>query len=191
MSFAESIDQPCLPAGPMTLLPLLAQHAPAMARWLLDPQIYTYLDDAPPASAQVLAERYTRWQTRRSASGDEHWLNWAVRLNDPLSADGGALIGHVQATVLTDGKAWMAWVFDPAHWGHGHAYSAVLAMIDHLVAEHRVHTGLATVEVDNLRSVRLLARLGFVESPTRGDRASERLYVAGVGVAVSAANAPT
>ena len=79
-----------------------------------------------------------------------------------------------------NGQAWMAWVFDPAYWGHGHAQAAVLAMIDHVVAAHGVHTGLATVEVENSRSIRLLQRLGFVESPTRGERDSERLYVAGV-----------
>ena len=175
MPLPDTIELPPLPAGALTLLPLLPEHAPAMARWLLDPAVYTYLDDPPPTSVQVLVERYTRWQTRRSADGSQVWLNWAVRLD---AAD--LLIGHVQATVLLNGQAWMAWVFDPAHWGHGHALAAVLAMIDHVVAAHGVHTGLATVEVENLRSIRLLQRLGFVESPTRGDRESERLYVAGV-----------
>ncbi len=180
MPFAEAIVQASLASGRLSLLPLLPEHAPAMARWLLDPAIYAYLDDTPPASAQALAERWARWQTRRSPDGQELWLNWAVRLDDPAAADGGALIGHVQATVLSSGQAWMAWVFDPAHAGRGHARSAVLAMIDHLVAAHAVHTGMASVEVDNLRSVRLLQRLGFVESPVRGERPSERLYLAGV-----------
>ena len=175
MPLHHTVELPILSAGTVTLIPLLPEHAPAMARWLLDPAVYTYLDDPPPTSVQVLVERYTRWQTRRSADGSQVWLNWAVRLD---AVD--LLIGHVQATVLMNGQAWMAWVFDPAYWGHGHAQAAVLTMIDHLVATHGVHTGLATVEVENLRSIRLLQRLGFVESPTRGDRASERLYVAGV-----------
>ena len=96
----DAFEQPILPAGALTLLPLLPEHAPAMARWLLDPAVYTYLDDPPPTSVQVLVERYTRWQTRRSADGSQVWLNWAVRLDDT-----DLLIGHSSTRWLEHGRS--------------------------------------------------------------------------------------
>ena len=195
---------PSLPAGGLTLLPLLPEHAEAMALWLTDPQVYTYLDDAPLTSVDVLRERYTRWQTRVSPEGDQLWLNWVVRLDSPGGIapggvdDGaeiepppgplvGPLIGHMQATVLATGQAWLAWVFAPAHWGRGHARAATRAMLAHLVTAHGVHTGLASVEVANTRSVALLLALGFRESDARGSSPTERLYVGDLAPAGSGA----
>jgi ribosomal-protein-alanine N-acetyltransferase len=83
------------------------------------------------------------------------WLNWVVR---PGGADP---IGFVQATITPARSAWVGFVFSSAHWGHGHAFSSMQAMLTHLDSVYDVACCVATVEAQNLRSIRLLERLGF------------------------------
>jgi RimJ/RimL family protein N-acetyltransferase len=164
-----------LQAGELRLEPLLPAHAPAMFELLAEPALYRYTDDAPPASQQALRERYERLATRRSPDGRQQWLNWVLRL------PGGGLGGYVQATVLTSGEAWIGYVLAPAHGGRGLATRAVDAMACHLREAWGVTRLLASVEADNLPSIRLLQRLGFSEAPAearhRGLVSSEQLWV--------------
>jgi [ribosomal protein S5]-alanine N-acetyltransferase len=148
-----------LHAPGLTLEPQTAAHASAMFDALNDVEVHTYLDDTPPVSVHALRERFARLETRCSADGSELWLNWALRLDD------GAIAGYVQATVLRDGSAWIAYLLGRAHWGRGHATRAVCAMIDELVNQHRVTQLLATADRDNRRSIALLGRLGFTVAP--------------------------
>lgn len=144
----------------LTLEPQVAGHADEMFGVLADPAIYE-IENEPPASAAWLRERYTRLESRRSRDGREAWLNWVLR-----RADDGALIGYVQATV--DGpRALVAYVLHSAHWGRGLAGEAVAAMIDHLAAAYGVSRLQAVLKRRNVRSLRLLGRLGFapVASP--------------------------
>jgi [ribosomal protein S5]-alanine N-acetyltransferase len=145
----RSLDTPRLRLEPQT-----AAHAEAMFAVLCDPAIYRF-ENAPPASPGALRERYAKLETRRSGDGCEQWLNWVLRRH------GGGLIGYVQATVRGDGEAFVAYVLGSAHWGHGLASEAVAAMLAELAAHHGVHMALAVVKRANLRSRRLLERLGF------------------------------
>lgn len=138
----------------LQLEPQRALHAQEMFAVLSDPAIYEY-ENASPASAEWLRERFTKLETRRSADGSEQWLNWVLRQR------GGGLIGYVQATVQADGRAFIAYELASAHWGRGLGSEAVAAMIDELVAAYGVHTLLAIFKRLNHRSRRLLERLGF------------------------------
>lgn len=158
----------------LVLQPLTAAHAPAMFAVLQDPQIYRFIEDRPPPSVEHLARVYAALERRTSPAGDERWLNWVV-----CDAQGQAL-GYVQATVQPGRQTWVAYVFASLAWGRGHAFEAVKAMMDHLAACEDVPRFAATVEAGNLRSVRLLLRLGFREAaPARADElsAGERRYV--------------
>lgn len=148
-----------LHAPGLTLEPQMAAHAREMFDVLNDVEVHTYLDDTPPASVDALAERFARLEARRSIDGSEQWLNWALR------RDSGALVGYVQATVLTGGRAWIAYLLGRAHWGRGHATHAVRAMIDELAHHYSVTQLLATADQDNRRSIALLERLGFTTAP--------------------------
>ena len=86
----------------LCLEPQIAAHADEMFAVLSDPAIYEF-ENAPPASVEWLRQRFTRLETRRSADGSEHWLNWVVRL--PSSG----LVGYVQATVSAGGNAAIAY----------------------------------------------------------------------------------
>ena len=66
---------------------------------------------------------------RRSPAGDQLWLNWVVRLADTRIA-----VGHVQATVMADGTAEIAYVIGSAWSGRGIATEATSGMIDVLAS---------------------------------------------------------
>jgi RimJ/RimL family protein N-acetyltransferase len=141
-------------AAGLTLEPQTAAHAEEMFVVLSDPAIYEH-ENEPPRSVSWLRERFARLESRRSTDGREQWLNWVIRL--PTHE----LIGYVQATVHADGRAAIAYELSSAYWGRGLARQAVEAMIDELVERHGVHELTAVLKRENLRSRRLLERLGF------------------------------
>lgn len=148
----------------LTLEPQTVAHAEEMFRVLADPAIYQH-EGEPPASRAALCERFARLESRRSPDGREQWLNWVIRL--PTSE----LIGYVQATVRPDGDAAIAYQLASAYWGRGLARAAALAMIAELAERYGVRRLSAVFKRENLRSQRLLERLGFSPaSPETGDR---------------------
>lgn len=166
-----------LATAALTLEPLTAGHAEAMFTILREPALHRHLEHPPPASVEQLRAHYARLETRRSPSGQQLWLNWIVRPH------GEAPIGYVQATVVPVRRlAWVGYVLSRHHWGRGHATEATRAMMEHLVEAYGVERFLATVEVRNRRSVRVLDRLGFraATSPELQGHAlspTERLYL--------------
>lgn len=141
-------------AAGVTLEPQVAAHATEMFVVLGDPAIYEF-ENAPPPSLEWLCTRFARLESRLSADGQERWLNWVIRI--PASG----LIGYVQATVRSDGHAAIAYELASAYWGRGLARQAVQAMISELFAHYRVRRLSAVFKRGNLRSMRLLERLGF------------------------------
>jgi len=138
----------------LVLEPQVAAHAEAMFDVLRDPAIYQY-ENEPPSSVEWLRDRFTRLESRQSSSGQEHWLNWVIRLPS------GELIGYVQATVYADGRATIAYILHSGYWGRGLASEAVRAMIGELRARYDVRRLSAVLKRDNRRSLRLLEGLGF------------------------------
>ena len=142
----------------LSLEPQTAAHAEAMFLVLSDPAIYEY-ENVPPSSLEWLRTRYSKLETRCSADGREQWLNWVIRLPS------GELIGFVQATVYPDGHAGIAYELASAHWGRGLATDAVQGMLSELAAHYGVSRLSAVLNQENLRSRRLLERLGFALAP--------------------------
>jgi ribosomal-protein-alanine N-acetyltransferase len=140
--------------GRLALEPQTAAHADAMFAVLSDPAIYEF-ENRPPASVEWLRVRFAKLETRRSADGREHWLNWVIRL--PTSE----LIGYVQATVRAESRAAIAYELSSAYWGRGLARAAVEAMIGELIGQYGVRSLFAVLKRENSRSMRLLGRLGF------------------------------
>jgi RimJ/RimL family protein N-acetyltransferase len=138
----------------LTLEPQLASHAPEMFVVLSDPAIYEF-ENEPPQSVEGLQLRFTQLETRLSPSGREQWLNWVIRLPT------GPLAGYVQATVLGDHSATLAYELNSAYWGRGLARTAVQTMLDELATRYAVQQFSAVLKQANFRSMRLLQRLGF------------------------------
>ena len=150
-------------AAGLVLEPQTRLHAAEMFEVLCDPAIYAH-EGEPPASPQWLRTRYERLESRRSPDGREAWLNWVVRLPE------SGLAGYVQATIEEGGIATIAYVLASRHWGRGVARQAVEAMMAELEAQHGVSRFAAVLKRDNLRSMRLLERLGFVAGPAQEHR---------------------
>jgi RimJ/RimL family protein N-acetyltransferase len=169
--------QTIIPTGTeLELQPATVAHVTDMFAVLSDPQIYRYLDDEPPPSVEHLRSVYQRREKRQSPDGSEQWLNWVVW------PGGSKPVGVVQATIISSGAAWIAYVFGSQHWGKGYAHAATSAMMDHLVKVYGVTGFMATVETENARSIRLLERLSFrlataQEARCRDLSATELLYV--------------
>jgi ribosomal-protein-alanine N-acetyltransferase len=138
----------------LRLEPQIAAHAEEMFAVLVDPAIYEY-ENEPPPSVEWLRARYSKLESRQSADGREQWLNWVVRLQ------ASRLIGYVQATLRPDGRAAIAYVLCSAYWGRGLATQAVEAMIAELALNYEVRSLSAVLKRENLRSRRVLDRLGF------------------------------
>ncbi len=141
------------------LEPLVAAHAHEMFEVLRDPAIYEF-ENAPPASEAWLTQRYAKLESRRSADGSEHWLNWVIRL------PGGALAGYVQATVLPSGAAFVAYELNSRYWRRGIASSALRAVLDELRAGYDARDFVAVLKARNFRSEALLRKLGFAHGDT-------------------------
>jgi len=141
-------------AGILRLEPQTAQHAAEMFAVLSDPAIYEH-ENEPPPSVEWLRERFSKLETRTSSDGCEQWLNWVIRI--PSSE----LIGYVQATIYSEGRAHIAYVLSSAYWGRGLARQATESMIGELAGNYGVCDIFAVLKNSNMRSVRLLERLGF------------------------------
>jgi [ribosomal protein S5]-alanine N-acetyltransferase len=143
----------------LVLEPRVAAHADALYPLLADPRQREFHDD-DPVSLEALRERFRKGQSRRSPDGREQWLNWALVLR---GGDGSA-IGFVQATVLEDRRAWVAYAVATPLWGQGLATEAMRAMVEHLMSHYAATCCMATVDQRNQRSWRLLERLGFARA---------------------------
>jgi RimJ/RimL family protein N-acetyltransferase len=154
----------------LTLEPQVAAHADEMFAVLSDPAIYEY-ENQPPPSIESLRERFGRLESRRSADGHERWLNWVIRLRT------SELIGYLQATVFPSGRAAIAYEMASRYWGRGLAREACEAMLTELAERYGVRSAHAVFKRDNLRSLRLLERLGFALAPPEAYVESDELLM--------------
>jgi RimJ/RimL family protein N-acetyltransferase len=148
--------------GSLTLEPQTAAHAEEMFAVLSDPAIYEY-ENEPPPSLESLRARFTRLESRLSANGKEQWLNWVIL---PTSE----LIGYVHATVDPTDRAAIAYELSSAYWGRGLTRQAVQAMISELGQRYQIRELTAVFKRKNLRSMRLLERLGFTPASVERHR---------------------
>ncbi|MFC7421645.1 GNAT family N-acetyltransferase [Iodobacter arcticus] len=146
-----------LKTAALILEPQTAEHAEAMFVVLRDPAIYEF-ENAPPVSADWLHARFLRLEARASPDGAEQWLNWVIRLTASQQ-----LAGYVQATI-TDQHALIAYELSSAHWGKGIARAAVSAVLQELAQHYGIKQYFAILKRHNIRSKKLLDRLGFVQA---------------------------
>lgn len=128
---------------------------------LSDPAIHEF-ENAPPASPAWLEQRFARLESRRSANGDEQWLNWVIRLPS------GELAGYVQATVTRERVACVAYELASKFWRRGIGSAAVGAMLAELGTNYGVSTFVAILKARNVRSAAFLRHLGFSAEPPVG-----------------------
>lgn len=139
----------------LLIRPLLPEHAEALFEALDDPRVGTYIGGPYATSPAALRDRI-REQAAGPAPGleVEVWWNFLVEVADL------GVVGTLQAT-LYDGWAEVAYIFGPAGWGRGYAAEGLQWLVARCEAAG-VHELWAAVHPDNLRSQRVLGRVGFV-----------------------------
>jgi RimJ/RimL family protein N-acetyltransferase len=113
------------------------------------------------------------------------WLNWVLQ-----RVDISAYIGTLQATVMPDSHAYIGYVLGPPARGHGFATEACAWLVAELQMRFALAEILATVDVRNLGSIRVLERLGFRSVGTepaeiRGEATTDYRYRLACGLAAA------
>ena len=162
----------------LILEPLRRRHAQHLFPALSDTRIYTFIPQDPPTSLLALENRYQQLESRKSPTGDETWLNWAIRLKQPHN-----YIGTVQATVLQDHSSLLAYELSTDFQGNGYATESCARVIESLFADYETVEIVAEVDTRNAASCRLLERLSFERVLTRvgadffkGEKSDEYTY---------------
>ncbi|MBK7972435.1 MAG: GNAT family N-acetyltransferase [Deltaproteobacteria bacterium] len=125
-------------------------------------RLYRYLPERAPDSPEALARRFAALVRGAPTDVAQLWLNWAVACRDPEQ-----WIGTLQATVLPDragngAYALIGYALTPAVWGRGLGTEAVRWLVDELARRFALDRLVATVDVRDQASGRLLERVGFV-----------------------------
>lgn len=151
-------EQPLLTPR-LRLEPLVAAHAPALYPLLQDAALYTYIPQEPPDSLEALTTRYGKLAARRSPDGAEIWLNWAV-----WSQESGGYAGTLQATVLADSTAFLAYMFFMRFQRQGYAREGCEHVLESLRDDYKVRRVVAEIDTRNAASIKLAESLGFART---------------------------
>jgi RimJ/RimL family protein N-acetyltransferase len=121
------------------------------------------LDDVHAMLSHPAAMRYWAHPEHETLAESRKWLEGMVKAASEIDF----LIEH-QGRVIGKAGAWrlpeVGFLLHPDHWGKGLAHEAMAAVIAHLFATPEVDELTADVDPRNAASLRLLARLGFVET---------------------------
>ncbi len=148
-------EPPLLPLSTprLVLRALRETDAPVIHAYRNDPVVARHQDWGLPFSLGA-AERLVAEQAEVGRVRPGDWVQLGVE-------HAGTLVGDVAIGRDRAGTgATVGYTLGAAHWGKGYATEAVGALIDHLLG-HGVQRVDATVDPLNLRSARLLDRLGF------------------------------
>ncbi len=137
--------------------PLCAAHASLLFDEFRNATLYKYIPQDPPTDVESLEARYRRLAAEpRSADGSELWLNWAMRERDAAS-----FVGTLEATVMPDQSAFIAYFVFESCQRRGFAREGVAALLDHLFDDHGVSVVVAEIDTRNVASIALVTALGF------------------------------
>lgn len=125
-------------------------------------------DDLPAMHAILsdpVAMRFWSSPPHTSLEQTRDWLDGMIAEGPPLSED--FVIEH-EGRVVGKAGCWrlpaIGYILHPSCWGQGIAREAVGAVIAHVFASYDLDAITADVDPRNEASLRLLARLGFVET---------------------------
>lgn len=141
----------------------------AMFGIMSNPIAMRYWSTLPHASRDVTRPWLERMIARTEAGGE-----------DFLIEHEGRVIGDVGAGRLPD----FGFMIDPAYWGRGFATEASTAFIDYAFSQTPATELLADVDPRNAASLRVLGKLGFVQTGTAertfllGDEWCDSVYLA-------------
>lgn len=120
---------------------------------LSDARIAHYLPMPAKPTIETIRTALERQMEEQDREGFSIWP--VVRKED------GRLIGRCGLHRLPEGYVEIAWMFEPAAWGHGYASEAARAAIDYARRALNVRDLYALIDPGNGRSIALANRLGM------------------------------
>ncbi|MEV7971521.1 GNAT family protein [Sphaerisporangium sp. NPDC088356] len=137
----------------LTLRRFREDDAAALAAYRSDPGVARYQSwDAPVPVAQARALIASSRARDPRAPG---WFQYAIEREGVLIGDIGV---NLHANLM---QAEIGFTLAPGCQGHGYATEAVGRVLEHLFEEEGLHRVSAECDARNLRSARLMERLGF------------------------------
>jgi RimJ/RimL family protein N-acetyltransferase len=153
----DKTTMPMLQTERLDCEPITAEHAAALFDALQNPSLYTYIPQEAPVDVKALTTRFRRLADEpHSADGSELWLNWVIRVRDT-----GSYAGTLEASVMSDAAAYIAYFVFEAHQRKGYAKEGVAALLEHLFDTHSVDVAVAEIDTRNAASIALVNSLGF------------------------------
>lgn len=131
---------------------LLLKDKDDLFRYRSLPQVYRYQSWRPKQIDE--AEEFILKNSWASIE-KKPWLQLAICLNE------GFLIGDIGIHFVDDYQIEIGYTISPEYQGKGYAFEAVRAVIDHAFSEWGKHRISASVDPDNIRSIKLLEKIGF------------------------------
>ena len=109
---------------------------------------------------RALESRYSMLSSRRPPDGREAWLNFALRLRRS-ARNAPTYVGTLQATVLLDRVAYIAYTMFVPFQRQGCAMEGCVRLIEHLIGDYRARVVVAEMDTRNVASIALDEALGF------------------------------
>lgn len=155
----------------LTLRPLEPQDVAAMHGLMSDSEVMAYWD-VPAIEDQALTAQIIEAQLTVMDRGAAY--SWAMSRTDDQAFVGCCSLSEIDRWHK---RAELGFITGKDFWGEGLTFEAMQAVIHHAAQHLRLRRLCARTHVGNIRSVRLLRRLGFEqEGVLRGhvERAGER-----------------
>ena len=155
---------------------LVPSDAPFIRALLNEPAFLRFIGDRAVRTTEE-AEVFTETRYRQSYRDHGYGLWLVERLDDGASM---GICGFVRREVLPHVD--LGFAFLPAYEGQGYAFESASATLAYGAATLGLTRVLAIVQPDNVRCIRLLGRLGFVDAGVvtmPGDAQPVRLFQAG------------
>lgn len=137
----------------LTIRTLLPQDSEALFRYRSLPEVCRYQSWHPKTLTEVAAFLESNERVALHAIGK--WLQLAICLPD------GTLIGDIGLHFLDEDQIEIGYTLAPDAQGRGYATQAVRAIVNEAFAVWGKHRIQASVDPENVKSIRLLERLGF------------------------------
>ena len=119
-------------------------------------KIYEFITSGgPPESIQKLKNDYASIEKGVTPNGKYKVNKWIVR------DDSNHALGTIAVYPFPDNRVDFAYVFTPSSWGKGCAYEACKTILSEF--DNSLTSIYATVHPNNVRSIKLLVRLGFCQ----------------------------
>ena len=142
-------------------------------RLILRPLRAEDVDDILPYHSDPESIRYIPWDVRDRAFVVD-WLTRAVTYLGIKEGQPGLLLAMVQKSdgkvigqlnsAMTDAAnqtADIGYISNPKYRGQGYVHEALVALVDYLFVEEKVHRIIADVDIRNIDSIRVMERLNF------------------------------